>query len=285
MQTILNAIASAAIIAPAAVAFSLLFSLLRFANFAVGAFITVGAFGAWFANTQMGWPLWTAVPVGMIAASAVVTFCDWAIFKPIRAAAGTALLLVSVALAFVIENVLRFFLGSQIKAFDLPLSRPIDFGPVHLAPEILGVILISGGSLALVFGCMALLPWGRAIRAAADDPDLANARGINVARIHLLALVIGGLLIGLSGSLAGVDLAIEPGLGWTLTVPILAAAILGGIGSMGGAVAGAILVGLAEELSVMFLVPAYKAGVGFVVIALMLLLRPQGLFGRAAIRK
>src|SRR3546814_8802962 len=77
---------------------------------------------------------------------------------------------------------------------------------------------------------LATLPWGRASRATADDPSLAGARGINIRRVHLCGLTLAGVLVGLSGTLAGVDLAIDPALGWTLTVPVLAAAILGGVG-------------------------------------------------------
>lgn len=285
MQIIVNAIASAAIIAPAAVGFSLMFALLRFANFAIGTYVTVGAFGTWMANAWLGLPLPVAAPLGMVVACAVVAASDRLVFKPIRSASAVTLLLASIALSFVLENVLRFFFGGQMKGFDLPLSRPLDLGIARIAPEQLAGVAVAAVLLGAVMIGLAVLPWGRAIRATADDPALASARGIDVRRVHLYGLGLAGLLAGLSGTLAGLDLAIEPALGWTLTIPILAAAILGGIGSVPGAIAGAVLVGLAEELSVLFLVPAYKAAVGFVVIALVLLLRPQGLFGRAVVRK
>lgn len=284
MQIIVNALGSAAIIAPAAVGFSLIFALFRFANFAIGTYLTVGAFGTWVANQWLGLPLALSAAAGMLAACATVTLSDVLVFRPIRSASAVTLLLASIALSFVLENLLRFVFGSQMKGFDLPLSRPLVFGPIHLAPEQLLGIGVSAAVLALLLVGLALLPWGRALRAAADDPSLAGARGVNIRRVHLYGLALAGLLAGLSGTLAGVDLAIDPAMGGTLTIPVLAAAILGGVGSIPGAIAGAVLVGVAEELAVLSLGAVYKAGVGFVIIALVLLLRPQGLFGRSVAR-
>ncbi len=285
MQTIVNAFGLAAIISPAAVAFTLMFALLRFANFAIGTYVTIGAFATWAANIGLGLPLPVAAIAGMFASAAIVAAIDLAVFRPLRDAAATTLLLASVALSFVLENVLRFFFGNQVKGFNVPLNRPFDFGAVRIAPEQLLSIGIAAAALVALLIGLAVLPWGRAMRAAADDPTLASVRGVNVARVRFHGLLLAGTLTGLSGTLAGIDLAVEPGLGWSLTVPVLAAAILGGIGSVTGAILGSLLVGLAEELSVLFLVPAYKAGVGFIIIALALLLRPQGLLGQAVVRK
>ncbi|MDT8345389.1 MAG: branched-chain amino acid ABC transporter permease [Thermohalobaculum sp.] len=285
MQTILNAISSAAIIAPAAVGFTLLFALFRFANFAVGALMTLGAFACWTLNVPLGLPLWLAAPGGMAGAAAGLWLADRLAYAPLRAAGGATLLLVSIAVALVVENALRLGYGGQIKGFDLPLSRPWLLGPVRIAPEQLGVILVSAGAVAGVMLWLGLSRWGRAVRAAADDPGLAAVRGVPVGRVHAAGIAGAGALVGLGGVLAGVDLAIEPGLGWALIIPVLAAAILGGIGSPMGAVLGALLVGLAEEVTALVMSPSYKAAVGFVVIVLALLLRPHGLMGRELVRK
>jgi branched-subunit amino acid ABC-type transport system permease component len=126
---------------------------------------------------------------------------------------------------------------------------------------------------------------GRAMRAVADNPTLAAIRGVNAARVTAFTTALCGALFGLTGVFAGLDLVIEPLVGWNLTIPIFAAAILGGIGSPYGAILGAVLVGLAEEATILVLPSTYKIAVGFVIIAVLLLVRPQGLFGTAEIKK
>ncbi|MBX6373023.1 MAG: branched-chain amino acid ABC transporter permease [Acetobacteraceae bacterium] len=280
MQLLLDALGAAAVVAPAAVGFSLLFALLGFANFAVGAYVAVGAFATWSANGLLGWPLLASAALAAVVTGLVVLACDAAVFRPLRGAPGWALLISSVALSFVLENLLRLAFRGEVRGFDLPLARPLVFGDLRVPPDLLWSVGVAAIALVAVLLGLRLLPWGRALRAAADDMALAAVRGIPVDRLRAGAAVLGGALAGLSGTLAGMNLAIEPGLGWALTVPVIAAAILGGIGSAPGAVLGALLIALAEELAARFLSPAYRPGVGFVALALALLLRPQGLLGR-----
>ncbi len=277
---LLGALGSAAVVAPAALGFSLLFALLGFANFAVGAFIAVGAFAAWTANASLGLPLGAAGALAALVTGAVVLACDALVFRPLRDVPGWALLISSVALSFVLENLLRLGFRSEVRGFDLPLARPLVYGGVSVPPDLLWSVAAAALALLAVLLGLRLLPWGRALRAAADDTALAALRGIPVGRLRAGAALLAGALAGLSGTLAGVNLAIEPGLGWALTVPVIAAAILGGIGSASGAVLGALLLARAEELAARFLSPAYRPGIGFAVLALALLLRPQGLLGR-----
>lgn len=280
IQTMVDSLGTMAVVAPAAVGFSLLFALLGFANFSVGAFVAVGAFAAFFANVLLGWPLAAATGFAAVVTGGVVLLCDRVVFAPLRAAPGWALLITSVALSFVLENLLRLGFGSDTRGFDLPLARPLVWGDLRVAPDLVASLAASTGVLAVVLVGLRVLPWGRALRAAADDMSLAAVRGIPVARLRAGAALLGGALAGLSGTLAGVNLAIEPGLGWSLTVPVIAAAILGGIGSAPGAVLGAALIALAEEMAARFLSPAYRPAIGFVVLAAVLLMRPQGLLGR-----
>lgn len=282
IQTLLNALASAAIIAPAAVAFTLVFTLFRYANFAAGAFVVFGSYATWVANVVFGLPLWACAVVAMAVTALLVTASDRLVFRPLRGRSGATLLLVSVALSFVVENVLRFAFGTSIRGYDLPLVGPMVFGGVRITREMVVVIAVAAAAVALV---LAFTRVGQALRAVSDNPSLAEVRGLPVGRVHLFGLAIAGALFGLSGTLVGVDLAIEPSLSWVITIPVIAAAIFGGLGSALGAAIGALVIGLAEELTVIFVSPPYKAAVGFVVIALMLLLRPQGLLGAAIERK
>jgi branched-subunit amino acid ABC-type transport system permease component len=172
-----------------------------------------------------------------------------------------------------------------VRGFDIPLQRPWKVFGAHITPEqveIIGWSLAIGVMLHLLLAHTRI---GRAMRAVADNPMLAAIRGVNAGRVTAFTTAICGALFGLTGVFAGLDLVIEPLVGWNLTIPIFAAAILGGIGSPYGAILGAVLVGLAEEATILVLPSTYKIAVGFVIIAVLLLVRPQGLFGTAEIKK
>ncbi|RAI02251.1 amino acid ABC transporter LivHM family permease [Acuticoccus sediminis] len=285
MQTLVNALQSAAIVAPGAVAFTLVFTLFRYANFAVGGFITIGAFAAWVVNAHLGLPLWACAIVATLFGAAVFAAADRIVFEPLRARTGATLLLVSVALSFVLENVVRFFFGSGIRGFDLPLVGPMVIGGVRITRDGLWVMGVSLTAILAVGAILAFTPIGRAIRAVADNRSLAAVRGLPVGRVELVTLLLAGGLLGLSGTLVGVDLAIDPHLTWAVTIPVIAAAIFGGLGSPLGAAVGAVVIGLAEEITVASISPPYKGAVGFAVIALVLVFRPQGLLGAKVDRK
>ena len=123
------------------------------------------------------------------------------------------------------------------------------------------------------------------MRAVADNPSLAAVRGVERQTIVRITWCLAGGLAALAGVLAGLDRAVDPLLGWNYQIPIFAAAILGGLGSPVGAIVGAIVIGLAEELSSLVLPINYRQVVSFAVILALLLVRTQGLFGRKAVRK
>ncbi|KIZ47866.1 MULTISPECIES: branched-chain amino acid ABC transporter permease [Rhodopseudomonas] len=285
IQMAINTLSSAAIIAPAAVAFTLVFTLFRYANFAVGGFVTIGAFAAWTINVPLGLPLWIAGVGAMIVCAVALAMSDRLVFRPLRGRGGGTLLLVSIALSFVLENIVRFIYGAQMKGFDIPLTGPLVIWGARITRETFAVVSVSLLAIVAVGALLVLTPIGRALRAVADNPSLANVRGLPVPRVEVFGIAVAGALLGLSGALVGVDLSIDPNLNWAVTIPIIAAAIVGGLGSPVGAAAGAVIIGLAEELTVAFLSPTYKGAVGFAVIALVLMLRPQGLLGDKVERK
>ncbi|MFK5980935.1 MAG: branched-chain amino acid ABC transporter permease [Rhizobiaceae bacterium] len=285
IQIIVNGIISGAIIALPAIAFTLMFSILKFPNFAIGAYVTVGAFCILFFQTVAGLPIWVATILGMSATALVAWASDVVVFKPLRQRSSITLLIVSIAVAFILENIIRFIAGNDIRGFDVSLSRPTKFPGFKITPEQIWLVGISLIAMIAVYAMLKYTKLGKAMRAIADNFTLAEVRGINTGRVIIFTWIIGGALAGLAGLLVGLDLVIEPLVGWNLTIPILAAAILGGIGSPIGAMIGAIAVGLAEEFTAHFFNPAYKVGVGFIIIALLLLLRPQGLFGQPEIKK
>ncbi len=284
-QMVFNGLVNAALIAPPAVAFTMMFAILRFPNFAIGGYITVGAFAAYACNVDLGLPLWLAALGGMAVAALVTWLSDVLVFRPMRGHSAITLLVVSIALTLILENVVRLGYASDVRGFDLPLTRPIKWMGLRATIEQLYILGIVGGVAGLTHALLAYTRLGKAMRATADNFSLAEVRGIHTERVIAATWVYCGALLGLTGTLAGLDLVIEPLVGWNLTIPIFAAAILGGIGSPYGALVGALLVGLAEEFTVLVLPSTYKVGVGFMIIAILLLFRPHGIFGTPQFKK
>ena len=284
-QLIVNGIVNAALIAPPAIAFSLLFGVLRFPNFAIGGYITVGAFIAYALNVSVGLPLWLAAIGAMAGTALTVWLSDLLVFKPMRGHGPVTLLVVSIALTLILEQIVRLIYSADVRGFDLPLQRPIKFAGLRITHEQIDIILMTLAIAVAIHVLLSHTRIGKAMRATADNQTLAEVRGINTAFVVAFTWCLCGALFGLTGVIAGLDLVIQPLLGWSLTIPILAAAILGGIGSPYGAMLGALLVGIAEELTVLVLPSSYKVGVGFVIIAALLLMRPQGLLGQPEIKK
>jgi len=284
-QLVVNGLLNAALIAPPAIAFTMMFGIMRFPNFAVGGFVTVSAYAAWAANALLGWPLWLATAAAMALTALVTWLSDWLVFKPMRGYASITLLVVSIALALVLENVVRFAFGNAVRGFDLPLTRPYAWGGIRITIEQIWVIAAAVAIAAVTHGLLAHTRLGKAMRAAADNFDLAEVRGIETVKVLAVTWLYCGALFGAAGVMAGLDLVIEPRVGWNLTIPIFAAAILGGIGSPYGAMLGSVLVGLAQEFTVLILPSTYKVAVAFLIIALLLLFRPGGLLGQAMVKK
>ena len=284
-QMVFNGLVNAALIAPPAVAFTMMFAILRFPNFAIGGYITVGAFAAYAFNVDLGLPLWLAALGGMAVAALVTWLSDVLVFRPMRGHSAITLLVVSIALTLILENVVRLGYASDVRGFDLPLTRPIKWMGLRATIEQLYILGIVGGVAGLTHALLAYTRLGKAMRATADNFSLAEVRGIHTSRVIAATWVYCGALLGLTGTLAGLDLVIEPLVGWNLTIPIFAAAILGGIGSPYGALVGALLVGLAEEFTVLVLPSTYKIGVGFMIITILLLFRPHGIFGTPQFKK
>lgn len=285
LQLFLNGLVTGLLLALPALALTLVFGILRFANFAVGAFLTLGAYAAYTANVVLGLPLpiAAAFAAGTVALASLIA--DALVFERLRTRGSITLLVASMGVSLVVENICRFIFGNAARSFDLAVARPMRWNGLRINHEQLitaGVVIIA---LVLLHLLITASPLGRAMRAVADNASLAAVRGVERRTIARITFALTGALIGLAGVLAGLDRAIDPLMGWNYQIPIFAAAILGGLGSPIGAVAGALLIGLAEEMSALVLPVSFRQIVSFGVILLLLLFRANGLFGAKAIRK
>ncbi|MGJ8624828.1 MAG: branched-chain amino acid ABC transporter permease, partial [Yoonia sp.] len=224
LQIFVNALVNAALIAPPAMAFSLLFGILRFPNFAIGGYVTVGAFAAYTFNVPLGMPLLVAAAGGMAVTGLVVWLAHVLVFRPMQEQSAVTLLVVSIALTLILESIIRLFFSADVRGFNIPLERPWRILGARITKEQVEIIICA---VVLGSGLHVLLRYtriGRAMRAVADNPMLAAIRGVDAARITAFTTVLCGAIFGLTGVFAGLDLVIEPLVGWNLTIPIFAAA-------------------------------------------------------------
>ncbi|MBK8084064.1 MAG: branched-chain amino acid ABC transporter permease [Devosia sp.] len=312
------------IYAVGAIGVTLIFGILRFAHFAHGDMMTMGAFIAFLlamAATALGitTPLvptgFLVLPIAMFLAAGVALGLDKGFYAPLRkrGARPVTLLIASIGVTLIIQGLIRLFFGSgtwsffeietkQLIRIPVPLegvTRTINF----TQPQLLMVICTAIAVLALhVFLTRSRL--GKAMRAMADNADLAQVSGINTKLVVRVTWVIAGALAAMAGTMLALDVSLKPDLAFNIVLPIFAAAIVGGLGQSYGAIAGGFLIGFAETLSIFnwsvllrplanalpFEVPAtlaivpteYKLTVAFVILVVVLLWRPTGIFKGAS---
>ena len=282
LQALINGVIAGTILAVPALGFTAIFAVLNYPNFAIGALATVGAYAGWVGNTAFGLPMVAALPLAFAAAAVAGLALQWAAVKPLESAGALMMAIASLAAGLVIENMLRFGFGNDLRGFDLPLLRDWRFGEYRVGPQQVQNFGLALACMALLWAFLRYSRTGRAMRAVADNRDLALLRGVDPARVAAVTVAVGAGLAGMGGMLIGLDTSVDPLVGNRLVLSIFAAAVLGGLGSIPGAVTGAIAIGLAEELAVLAFSPAYRLVVGFVVILVVLTLRPAGIFGARA---
>ncbi len=278
-QLIVNGIAIGSILALAAIGLTLTYGILKLSNFAHGDFMTLGAYLTWLANTG-GINIWLAMILGGLGTIVAMLIAEYLLWQPMRdrRASDTTLIIISIGLALFIRNGILLFYGGGNQLYELPVVRALEFGDLKIAYY---RVIVVGLAIAAIIALHLILQntkIGKAMRAVADNIDLARVSGINVERVVLWTWIITGTLTAFAGAMYGLIAVVRPNMGWFLILPMFASVILGGIGNVYGAIAGAFIIGIAQELSVPWLGSEYKLGVALAIMILILLLRPQGLF-------
>lgn len=297
LQYIADVLLLGATIGLGAIGLTLTYSILRFANFTQGDLMSWGAYltltlagaiaGALSGEVlplgpfSFGWPVLLAGLIAMGLTGLLALLLDQLLFRRLRRH-GSAIVMViaSFGASMALRSLLEFIYTPQPLYFtqNLQIARRLGFG-VRMTPDQLAVL---GLTAILVLGLHLLLTRshiGRAMRAAAENPALAEITGIDVAQVVRITWLIGGALACAAGVMIGLTVQIRPYMGFDLLLPLFAAAILGGIGSIPGAILGGLVVGLAESLGVLVVGAEYRAAISFAVLILLLLFRPTGLFG------
>ncbi|AFZ53159.1 branched-chain amino acid ABC transporter permease [Cyanobacterium aponinum] len=280
-QALFNGLAVGSIIALAAVGLTLTMGILRLSNFAHGDFLTVGAYLTWWIN-HFGLNIWLSMAIALLGTILIMLAGEQLLWKPLRKqkASSTSLIIVSIGLALFLRNGILFIWGGSNQNYDLPLVEALDFGGLKIAYYRLIVIIVTILAIVGLHLVLQKTKMGKGMRAVADNIDLARVSGINVEQIVLFTWVLTAILTATGGGLYGLITAVRPNMGWFLILPIFASVILGGIGNIYGAIAGGLIIGVAQELSVFIVGSEYKLGVALLIMIVILLVRPQGIFGK-----
>ena len=282
-QTSLYGLSSGSIYALGAVGLTLVYGILKLVNFAHGDFLTFGAYMAYLVTVTWGLPLIVAIAWAIAMTALLGIVLEKVMWGPMRArgAGMLQLLLMSIGLALVIRYAIQFAWGTELRNLDVNKTDTVEFlglsiGRTQLIIIVVGFVVLTATGLMLRLTLL-----GKQMRALSDNLQLAETSGIDTSRVILYTWIFAAGFAGLAGVLQGALLQLQPELGFELLLPIFAAVVLGGIGDAFGALAGGMLLGVVVEWSDLFIASGMKTAVGFVVLILVLIVRPQGIFGRA----
>jgi branched-chain amino acid transport system permease protein len=292
IQVLADGVVAASFITLGVVGLSLIYNILNFPTFAQGDHISTGAYFALalvalagtvgsVAGLGFGWPMIAALVAATILNGVVALALDRAIFARLRRrqASRISLIMASFGVALMLRHLIVVFAGHDPHYYSFAIEPALDIAGARLTRNELVTILVT---LVLVF-CLHLFltrTWmGKAMRAVAENPGLARVNGIDVDGVIRWTWLIGAGLAAVAGGLFGLAVQLHPFMGFELLLPMFAALIVGGMTNIYGAMLGALLIGVAEALTVKFLAPEYRQAVSFLAVIAVLLARPQGILG------
>jgi branched-chain amino acid transport system permease protein len=297
-ELIVYGIVLGSIIALGAIGLTLLYGVLRFAHFAHGDLMTLGAYVVLLLNVQIlpglgisewkigplsfGWRLLASLIVASVVTASVALMIDRLLYARLRDRKSSPVILAmaSLGMALILRSLIYIVWGPQFLFYSEELrpawSLPLD---VRLRPDQVFILVLTCALMLLLYLFLQRTTYGKAMRATADNPQLAWVCGIDTTRVISWTWILGASLAAAAGVLYGIDAQLRPDMGWSFLLPLFAAVVLGGIGNPLGALVGGVILGVVQQVSTAFLLPTYKPAVAFMVLILLLFLRPRGLFG------
>ncbi|HLG24392.1 MAG TPA: branched-chain amino acid ABC transporter permease [Candidatus Nanoarchaeia archaeon] len=281
-QLLINGLIAGSVYALAGAGFSLVYYVMRFQYFSQGAVITIAAYSFFYFLNSLGLSYIFAVLLTCFVGIAIAMLTNWLIYRPLRKrkATPTILLIASIVLLIFSSSLVLALFGSSTKTLSLSDKNiTFDFGYFTITAVEIAVILAA----IIFFGLIRLLlkktRVGKAMRAIADNKDVAQIVGINPEKIYAYVFVISGILGAIAGMLIGLEQNLYPRMGVLIIIKGFVGAVIGGLGSVPGTLVGGFFVGLAENLGIWLLPSYFKDIISFTLLLLFLLFRPQGLFG------
>jgi branched-chain amino acid transport system permease protein len=272
------------IIAMAAMGLSLIYGTTGLTNFAHGELVTLGAIGAYYFNVTVGLNLIPAAILATVVAGAFGYLQDrffWGWLRR-RGTGLIAMMIVSIGLALVLRHLFLYFFRGQSRSYaDYTIQTGLHVGPVDVTPATLVGMAIEIVILTAVGIALLRTRLGKATRAVADNPSLAASSGIDVERVIRIVWTVGAAMAGVAGILLAMQQSVNYQMGFQILLLVFAGVILGGLGTAFGALVGSLIVGLMIQLSTLFIPEEMKNVGALLVLIIVLLIRPQGILGRA----
>jgi branched-chain amino acid transport system permease protein len=281
IQQIINGLAIGGVYVLIALGLTTVFGILGIAHFAHGSVSMFGGYLTFFLTVTWGLPLVVSILVALMAGLVLGVLIELLAYRPVRKANHINAFIVALGLTMMVEGLNLEFFGHEQVVIPTNLSHVYEFGGVTLPELRLYVILAAAALIVAMTVFVERTKTGQAIRAVAENRDAAILMGVNVNTILLVVFAISTALGVCAGVMVGSLFAIAPGIGEGLVIKGFAVLILGGLGSIPGAVVGGIVLGITEALAAGFISSAYKDVIAFVVMIAVLLVRPQGLMGKA----
>lgn len=285
IQQVINGLSLGSVYALIAVGYSLVYSILLFSNFAHGGFLVIGGYICYFMLRTVGMGIWAGAFAALIGAGACAVVVEKMAYKPIRERTPITLymLIASMGMSIVIENIFVVTIGGRFRALPPVIpTQPISLfaGATTSAFDLLSLVT-SVFFLAALQLFLTRTKWGLAIRAASYNLKIAGLMGVNVNRLISIVFFTAGLLAAVGGIFLSVRYTLYPQLGSIITTKAFVAAVIGGLGSLPGAVIGSLILGLAEMLAAGFISSQFRDLIVFGLLIVTLIVRPTGLFGKS----
>ena len=299
MGLVVNGVFLGAIIALGAIGLTLIYGILNFANIAHGDYMTLGAYVVLFIIGNIlarlgvedsglgpftfGYPLLIALPIAAVAVAALAIALDISVYRGLRNR-GVNVVVVSMAslgVAIALRGLVQLIWGGDVQRFPRETRQvfhlPMD---VRIPPDAIFIAIVAIILVTAVYLVLNRSKMGKAMRATADNPDLALVSGIDTQKVIWWTWAMGAALAASAGILMAVFQAnFLPIMGWKFLIPLFAAVVLGGVGNPYGALVGAFIIGVTSEVSTQWINPSYKPAVAFLLMIAVLLVRPRGIFG------
>lgn len=282
MQQLVNGLSIGSIYALIALGYTMTYGIIKLINFAHGELYMFGAYMAFVGMTTFGMSIWVALIFSIISTGLLGFIIERVAYKPLRNSSRISALITAIGVSLLLQNVMIYFFRAEPKNFPNVQTFPsFNLGGVTIQGEQILIFTLTLVTLLLLQFLVYKTSFGRAMRAVSTDPEAASLMGIDVNKIISMTFVIGSILAAIAGVLIGVYYnRIVPTMGVTRGLKAFIAAVLGGIGILEGAVLGGFLIGMIETLSGVFNLSLWGEAIVYLILILILLIKPSGLLGK-----
>lgn len=285
-QQLLNGIVLGSIYTLIALGLTMIFGILDITNFAHGEFFMLGAFFTLLSSKILGLAFFPSMLVSMAAVAILGVIFERAAFRPLRGSSPVNVMVGSLGLSILVQNAALLLWGADPQRLDTPyLDLVITFWGLQITAQRLLVIVLAIAMIIVLTAIIKKTRLGKAMRACAQDIEAAQWVGVNINRIAMATFVIGSALAAAAGAIVGPIFLVYPTMGLVPVLKSFVVVILGGMGNVPGAILGGYLVGIAENIATGFISPAYKDVIAFVILIVVLIIKPSGIFGRYVAEK